>query len=132
MFLFALSNIIFFGGIISMNYNSKTLLDKKFKKNVKGYDALEVDMALDQVILDYKAYEKQVEKDKATIDELSRELEDLKKKFNKNETELKLMKKRVDSIPDLPNVNRQNIKYLQRIAALENALYKAGVDPKKI
>ena len=26
-----------------MNYNSKTLLDVKFSKNVKGYDALEVD-----------------------------------------------------------------------------------------
>lgn len=115
-----------------MNYNSKTLLDKKFSKNVKGYDALEVDTALDEVIEDYIAYEKLAELDKKTIAKLAADVEVLKAKLNKNEAELKLMKNKVDSIPDSPNANRQNIKYLQRIAALEKALYDKGVDPKKI
>ena len=55
-----------------MNYNSKTLLDVKFSKNVKGYDALEVDETLDQVIEDYHFYEKQSEVDKKTIENLNK------------------------------------------------------------
>lgn len=115
-----------------MNYNSKTLLDKKFSKNVKGYDALEVDTALDEVIADYKKYEKQVELDKKTIAELTVEVNELKSRLNKNEAELTILKNRVNSIPDSPNVTRQNIKYLKRIAALEKALFDRGVDPQKI
>lgn len=115
-----------------MNYNSKTLLDKKFSKNVKGYDALEVDTALDEVIEDYKKYEKQVELGKKTIAELTAEVNELKSRLNKNEAELTILKNRVNSIPDSPNVTRQNIKYLKRIATLEKALFDRGVDPQKI
>lgn len=115
-----------------MNFNSKTLLDKKFSKNVKGYDALEVDTVLDEVIEDYKIYEKQSSLDKETIVKLKIEIEKLKKELNKKEADVELMKHKVESIPDSPNVNRQNIKYLQRISKLEKALYDQGVDPKKI
>lgn len=115
-----------------MNYNSKTLLDVKFSKNVKGYDALEVDEALDQVIEDYTHYEKQSRLDKQTIEELKAEIERLKEEARKNDVELKRMKNIVDSIPDAPDVNRSNIQYLQRISVLEKALYKKGVDPKKL
>lgn len=115
-----------------MNYNSKTLLDVKFSKNVKGYDALEVDETLDQVIEDYVHYEKQIVTDSNTIEELKKEIERLKEEARKNEVEMKKMKNIVDSIPDDPNVNRSNIQYLQRISVLEKALYKRGVDPKKL
>ena len=115
-----------------MNYNSKTLLDVKFKKNVKGYDALEVDQTLDQVIVDYAAYEKQVRLDKETIDKLKAELETLKNEKRDVELELAKLQKKMDGIPDSPDVNKNNIAYLKRISALEKALYKKGVDPKKI
>ena len=119
-------------GIISMNYNSKTLLDVKFTKNVKGYDALEVDKALDKVIEDLIQYEKKTEQDKKTIDELTIEINKLKEQARKDEIELKRLKNIVDAIPDSPDVNRSNIAYLKRISDLEKALYKKGVDPKKI
>ena len=115
-----------------MNYNSKSLLDVKFSKNVKGYDALEVDETLDQVIEDYSFYEKQISQDKQTIEKLKAEIEKLKKEYINLEVEVKKLQKTVDSIPDDPNVNRQNIEYLRRIAVLEKALYKKGVDPKKL
>ena len=115
-----------------MNYNSKTLLDVKFEKNVKGYDALQVDETLDDVIEDYVHYEKQIELDKKTIEELEQEIKDLNTKVRDHEVEERRLKKIVDSIPDDPKVNRNNIQYLQRIAKLEAALYKRGVDPKKI
>ena len=83
-----------------MNYNSKTLLDVKFSKNVKGYDALEVDETLDQVIEDYTHYEKQSRLDKQTIEELKAEIERLKEEARKNDVELKRMKNIVDSRVD--------------------------------
>lgn len=115
-----------------MNYNSKTLLDVKFSKNVKGYDALEVDETLDQVIEDYHHYEKQTELDKKTIEELNKEISKLKEDLRKTEVECKRLQNEVDSIPDDPDVNRGNIQLLKRISVLEKALYKKGVDPKKL
>lgn len=120
------------GGIISMNYNSKTLLDVKFSKNVKGYDALEVDQTLDMVIEDYDDYEKQLSLDKASIEKLNQEISDLKATIRKLEVDNKKLKKTVDSIPEGPEVNKSNINLLSRISKLEAALYKKGVDPKKI
>ena len=120
------------GGIISMNYNSKTLLDVKFSKNVKGYDALEVDQTLDMVIEDYDDYEKQLSLDKASIEKLNQEISDLKAAIRKLEVDNKKLKKTVDSIPEGPEVNKSNINLLSRISKLEAALYKKGVDPKKI
>ena len=115
-----------------MNYNSKTLLDVKFSKNVKGYDALEVDETLDQVIEDYVFYEKQASTNEATIKNLEKEVAELKEKVRTDEIEIKRLEKTVDSIPNSPDVNRSNIEYLRRISKLENALYKRGVDPNKI
>ena len=120
------------GGIISMNYNSKTLLDVKFEKNVKGYDALQVDETLDEVIKDYERYEKQTEQDKKTIAALKKEIQELKEAIREHEVEEKRLKNIVDSIPDDPSTNRNNIQYLRRISKLEAALYKKGVDPKKL
>lgn len=120
------------GGIISMNYNSKTLLDVKFSKNVKGYDALEVDQTLDMVIEDYDDYEKQLSLDKSSIKKLNQEIADLKATIRKLEVDNKKLKKTVDSIPEGPEVNKSNINLLSRISKLEAALYKKGVNPKKI
>jgi len=115
-----------------MNYNSKSLLDIKFDKNVKGYDALQVDETLDQVIEDYEQYDKKIAHDKKTIEELKAELSKVKEDLFNAEIEAKKYKNIVDSIPSGPEVNKQNIVYLKRIADLERALYKKGVDPKKI
>lgn len=120
------------GGIITMNYNSKSLLDVKFKKNVKGYDAYQVDSTLDQVIDDYKFYEKTLEENRQTISSLESQNKTLKEKLRQSEILAKKLQKTVDAIPDSPDVTKSNIVYLQRIADLEKALYKRGVDPKKI
>ena len=115
-----------------MNYNSQSLLDVKFDKNVKGYDALQVDESLDLVIEDYKKYEKQSKESELTIAELKKEIEDLKAKNLTLEVENKKLKKTIEDIPEGPEVNRNNIEYLKRISVLEKALYKKGVDPKKL
>ena len=115
-----------------MNYNSKTLLDVKFAKNVKGYDALEVDETLDQVIEDYVQYEKKIAQDQKQIAELEAEIQKLTELARNSQVEAERLKKVVDSIPDDPSVNKGNIEYLRRISKLEAALYKKGVDPKKI
>lgn len=115
-----------------MNYNSETLLNVKFKKNVKGYDALEVDTALDKVIDDYKKYEKQEKELNALIEKLEKENKKLTKQVKDDEITIKKLENRIKQIPDNPNVNRSNIDLLKRISVLEQALYKKGVDPSKL
>ncbi len=45
----------------TVNLKYSTILSKKFKTNLSGYDALEVDKFFDQVISDYKTYESHFE-----------------------------------------------------------------------
>ena len=45
-----------------VKFNSESLLDIKFEKDVKGYNPLEVDKTLDEVIKDYKVYEEETSK----------------------------------------------------------------------
>ena len=42
---------------VKLNYCADDLLNLKFKKNVKGYDAYHVDSTLDKVISDLRYYE---------------------------------------------------------------------------
>ena len=38
----------------------KEILNKKFPKDIKGYDAAEVDLFLDQIIKDYVTFQKEI------------------------------------------------------------------------
>ena len=96
-----------------MNYTSYTLLHKKFTSNVKGYDPLEVDKVLGDIIHDLEFYENYVLEAKDSIYPL--------------ETDSNLVQEYI-----LTNVSRENIHLLQRIRLLENKLYEKGVDPNKI
>ena len=63
------------------NYTPYTLLHKKFPANVKGYDPEKVDETLDEIILDYKAFEKYYERYgwDGVYDELKKKIENYDK-----------------------------------------------------
>ncbi len=115
-----------------LNYNSKTLYDVQFQKNVKGYDSLEVDTLLDKVIEDYEYYEKFKKDAKPYIVNLEKKLTEYKKRISDLELEVAKYKKRLDGINENASASKSNIDLLKRIKALESALFQKGVDPLKI
>jgi len=115
---------------IKQNYNSETLLDVKFNKNVKGYDAYEVDVTLDKIIEDYREFAKYREEASSYIGKLESDIHQYRDKIRDQEVELAKFKKRVESYSGVETGG--NMEDKKRIARLEVALYQLGVDPKKI
>ena len=116
----------------TLNYSSKSLLDVKFEPDHKGYDALEVDKVLDQIIEDLKFYEKYYNDSRTYIRKLESEIQNLKDKIREREMEVASVKNKYSGIKPGQNVNENNIALLKRITKLEEALYKKGVDPETI
>ncbi len=115
-----------------INFNSNTLLNLKFTKNVKGYDAYQVDVTLDQILDDYRFYESFYAEAKQYIASLENTVKKQKDELRKKDIEIAKISKRIEGIKDSTNVSSENIELLQRISALEKALYLRGVDPSRI
>ncbi len=115
-----------------VNFNSNSLFDVKFAKNVKGYDAYQVDMTLDKVLDDYRFYESFYQEAKTYIAKLESDIKKLNDESRKKDIEIARIKKRIEGIKDNTNVSSENIDLLQRINALERVLYSKGIDPTKI
>lgn len=115
-----------------LNHTSEELLDLVFKKNVKGYDADQVDMVLDQIIEDYAYYEKFRSEAAPYIVELEKKNRTLGEEVKRLEMVNAQYKNRLDGIKDNAQVSTSNIEYLNRINKLEKELYKHGVDPTRI
>ena len=60
---------------MEIKLNSKIILEKEFKKSMKGYNVDQVDQFLDQIMEDYDAFEKVVEELRAENKRLKEELE---------------------------------------------------------
>ena len=89
----------------TLNYSSKSLLDVKFEPNVKGYDALEVDQVLDQLIDDLKFYEKYYNDSRNYIRTLETEVQNLKDKIRDMEMEVASIKNKYSGIKPGQEVN---------------------------
>ncbi|MFA5283158.1 MAG: DivIVA domain-containing protein [Bacilli bacterium] len=111
---------------------SEDILNTEFTKNVKGYDPLEVDKFLDEVILNYADLEKKNSEQDARIKQLQHLLDYKKDECSKLQVENVRMKNRLDKIEPTRNVTSDNLELLKRIDALEKVLYKLGQDPSKI
>lgn len=60
---------------MEIKLTSKIILEKEFKKSMKGYNVDQVDQFLDKVMEDYDAFEKVVEELRAENKRLKEELE---------------------------------------------------------
>lgn len=117
---------------LKVNLTTQTILNKKFKVNVKGYDANEVDDFLDLVISDYKAYDKKIDERSAYIVELETTINTLRKKIYDLEIANASYEQRLSNIKEGQGVTLQNVEYIKRINILEEKLYALGVDPQKL
>ncbi len=112
--------------------DSKKVVDKVFTPAAKGYRPLEVDEFLDIVADDYDAFAEQIEKLKKENENLKKSFDNLTKQNYDLEAKLALYQNKVSNIGENLEVSRSNLDLLNRIRALEKALYKAGIDPTKI
>ncbi len=115
-----------------LNFDSNSLLNLKFEKNVKGYDAYQVDVTLDQILADYRFYESFYTEAKQYIAELENRVKKQNDELRKKDVEIAKISNRLGGINNRANVSQENMNLLKRIDLLERALYKKGVDPTKI
>ena len=113
-----------------LELNPEKILQKKFEKNVKGYNANEVDEFLDVIIRDYVLFAKYKHSCDGYIATLEGQIAKLDKKNKEIEVENYQMKKRLDGIKSSDNVSKENIGYLQKINKYENFLHAHGFNPK--
>ena len=115
---------------IKQNYDCESLLNIKFNKNVKGYDAYEVDVTLDKIIQDYNVFAKYYADVSSYVQKLESDIHTYREKIKEQEIEVAKLTKRLEGFSGVESGG--NIEDKKRIARLEVALYKLGVDPKKI
>ncbi|HAV20233.1 MAG TPA: hypothetical protein DCX17_04345 [Firmicutes bacterium] len=113
---------------------SSEILAKKFRANVKGYDADEVDAFLDGVLEEFRHYEDFLKNELPALEKDGAKLESLSKKNQELEIELAVLKEKFNGLTrhDTLDVNQNNLELHKRISLLEKALYRLGQDPTKI
>lgn len=109
---------------------SKDILNKEFSKNVKGYDPLEVDTFLDQVLKDYKVIDNVVINLNDKINDLKKENQELTNELESLKVQNVKKSKQTFGVNDYSRLD--NLDLLKKISAYENKLYELGVDPSKI
>lgn len=93
---------------MDIKLSSKIILEKEFKKSMKGYHIDQVDQFLDQIMEDYDTFEKKVNELQAEIDRLKTELENSTRK----------------TATPQPNLNTNtNFDILKRLSNLEKHVF---------
>lgn len=117
-----------------LDITSDDILGKKFRADVKGYDALEVDQFLDRVLVEFRKYETFVTEQLPSLLKAGSQLETLKQQHQALEIELAVIKDKFAGLSknDTVTINQNNLELHRRISALEKALYKLGQDPNKV
>ncbi len=115
-----------------LNFTSKTLLEYTFEKNVRGYNAYQVDSVLDKVIEDLLYYENSVQDLEKKNDRLIARCSTLEVEVKQRDLRIAELTNKLPSLKNDKNISRENVNLLKRIDALEKALYQKGVDPSRI
>lgn len=125
-----------------LNLTQKDILNKRFRKDIKGYDAAEVDEFLDRVMADYASYEAEINLLNAKIESLSKDAfananNDSSSKadveeMRRLEIENASLKSKLEGIKPGDKPTTDNLEYINRISKLEYVLSQYGVDVSKI
>ena len=113
-------------------HTAESLLNHKFSPAEKGYNPLEVDEVFDGIIEDYKAYEKALKEALEECEKQSEDIKELKKQVRQFEVDIAEVKKQYGAFPKNGAVSQDNVKLLKKIDVYERALWKKGIDPKKL
>lgn len=117
---------------LNLKFDPKKIVDHEFSGKKPGYDALQVDRFLDEIVTDYIAMEKFKKEANLMIEELDKTCKLYKSRLNEVEVKNVVLNEKLKNISDNVDASLSNIDLLKRISLLEQALFKAGVDPSKI
>ncbi len=117
---------------LDLKLDSNKIFHKVFEGTKPGYNGLQVDTFLDIVIKDYEAIEKYVVETDQTIDNLTKSNKLLKTRLSMVEAQKVVLEEKLKNISDNENASLSNLELLKRISSLENALFKAGINPSAI
>jgi DivIVA domain-containing protein len=124
----------------------KTILDKKFTPDVKGYNPEQVDAFLDLVIHDYVAFSEIQKQQTANLESLQAQATALQESEAKAKSDASIlweknkqleidnasMSARLKGIKPGDRPTAENIQYIQRIRVLEDFLNSEGYDPNNL
>ena len=103
-----------------VNLDIKTILDKEFNIDFKGYNATEVDAFLDLVIQDYQTYQEITADLNQKIAELERTNASLRAKL----IEVEGRTRALEANPSPAAQGAGNVDILKRISRLEEEVFK--------
>ena len=110
---------------VKLKNKGDDIATKRFKVSPKGYDALEVDTLLDEIVKDYETIENNMLISKEEYDSLLEEIKSLKDQLINLKIELDNEKgkwKYIDT--DKDNVHIDNLVLLKRIGKLEKIIHE--------
>ncbi|MFD1391975.1 cell division regulator GpsB [Lacticaseibacillus jixianensis] len=100
----------------NVQLDPKAILDKNFKKVMRGDDPDEVDEFLDQIIKDYEIYN-------AELDRLSEENARLRSRVDELTKQLSVSKSVAAATPQQPSATATNYDILKRLSNLERHVF---------
>ena len=122
------------------------IYNRRFEKDVKGYNPDEVDTFLDEIIKDYDAYEKYIASLEEEINNLNKDLSsktndvsvlakramDAEQKAIELEIQNASLNNKFAGIKPGDAITEENLEYIQKIHDYETFLYQQGYDVTKI
>ncbi|MBO7121199.1 MAG: DivIVA domain-containing protein [Bacilli bacterium] len=122
------------------------IYNRRFEKDVKGYNPDEVDTFLDEIIKDYDAYEKYIASLEEEINNLNKDLSsktndvsvlakramDAEQKAKELEIQNASLNNKFAGIKPGDAITEENLEYIQKIHDYETFLYQQGYDVTKI
>ena len=117
---------------IQTKLSPSKIVDKEFTAKNHGYDALEVDKFLDEIVDDYIEMEKYISKIEKEYEDVMKTAKFYKTRLDQTEVQNEVMKEKLGDISNNKDASLSNIDLLKRISALEQALFKLGIDPSTI
>lgn len=123
------------------NLTAKEILNKKFQKDVKGYNAKEVDEFLDLVISDYQLFVDDLQKKETEIVTLRNQLHSIQNGNNACEADLNELrekvkgleienasyKNRLEGIRPSDRVSQENMELVKKVNRYEQFFWKKGI-----
>lgn len=117
--------------VVILNYQD--ILNKKFSASLKGYNPLEVDLFLDQVLYTIDLKDKKIDSLTSEVQSLKKSLDDLNEKNKNISREFSFFKKRFKNInEDDVLKNASTIELIQKVNVYERKLNELGVDLKDL
>lgn len=102
-----------------LTYSARDILQKEFKTKVRGYDSIEVDEFLDNVIKDYEAYNQEL----LALKEENHRLVNKVDQLTQNQATLSRMKQEVPKTTAVTNFD-----ILKRLSNLEKEVFGSKLD----